>query len=62
MIAQILSMIGDGIFLRRAIDPAFDIKACLPVILSLMSFLMRPVETVPSFNAFVAGDRDETVK
>ncbi len=44
MIAQIVSVLGDGIYLRRALDPAFNVKACLPVILSLVSSLIRPVE------------------
>lgn len=44
LVAQILTILGDGIFLHRAMDPEFDVKACLPVVLSLVSQLMRPVE------------------
>lgn len=54
MVAQILSILGDGLFLRRAIDPAFDVKACLPVVLSVMSFLIKPVEIAPAGNEFGA--------
>jgi AcrR family transcriptional regulator len=54
MVAQILSVLGDGIFLRRAIDPAFDVKACLPVVLSVMSFLIKPVEITRGGNEFGA--------
>jgi AcrR family transcriptional regulator len=54
MVAQILSVLGDGIFLRRAIDPAFDVKACLPVVLSIMSFLIKPVEIARVGNEFGA--------
>jgi len=42
-IALVISMIGDGLFLRRAIDPEFDGEACLPVILTTLSTLIRPV-------------------
>jgi AcrR family transcriptional regulator len=41
-VAQVLSMIGDGLFLRRALNPDFDGKSCMPVILSLISFLIGP--------------------
>ena len=44
MIAQIVSVLGDGIYLRRALDPKFNVKACLPIVLSLVSSLIRPVE------------------
>ena len=54
MVAQILSVLGDGIFLRRAIDPEFDVKACLPVVLSVMSFLIKPVQIAPVANEFGA--------
>lgn len=54
MVAQILSILGDGLFLRRAIDPEFDVKACLPVVLSVMSFLIKPVEIAPAGNEFGA--------
>ncbi len=42
-IAQIISILGDGLYLRRALDPEFDGKACMPVILSLISSLIGPV-------------------
>lgn len=58
MVAQILSVLGDGIFLRRAIDPAFDVKSCLPVVLSVMSFLIRPVETAPESSEFEGSVRN----
>lgn len=43
-IAAMISVIGDGIYLRRALDPEFNVKAVMPVILSLVSSLIRPVE------------------
>ena len=54
MVALVLSVLGDGIFLRRAIDPAFDVKALLPVVMSLMSFLIRPADTASVSNEFEA--------
>lgn len=46
-IAQIISILGDGLMSRRALDPDFDAEACMPVILSLISSIIRPVETEP---------------
>lgn len=43
-VAQVLSMVGDGLFLRRALNPDFDGRSCMPVILSLISFLIRPAD------------------
>jgi TetR/AcrR family transcriptional repressor of uid operon len=43
-VVQVMTMIGDGLFLRRALNPDFDGKSCMPVILSLIAFLIRPVE------------------
>jgi TetR/AcrR family transcriptional repressor of uid operon len=44
-IAQVLCMVGDGLFLRRALNADFDGKSCMPVIVSLISFLIRPAQT-----------------
>ncbi len=43
-IAQVISIFGDGLMQRRALDPAFDTATCLPVILSLLSSIIRPVQ------------------
>ncbi len=45
VLAQILNIIGDGVFLRRALDPAFNVKKCMDVILLLLSSAFQPVET-----------------
>jgi TetR/AcrR family transcriptional regulator, repressor for uid operon len=45
IMAQVMSMLGDGLYLRRALDPDFDAKGCMPTILALISFLIRPTET-----------------
>ncbi len=33
VIAQVIALIGDGLFWRRAVDPDFDAKAVLPVLI-----------------------------
>lgn len=45
-LANVLSIIGDGLFWRRAVDPDFDVKAVLPVIVRLVSSLLNPVAPV----------------
>jgi AcrR family transcriptional regulator len=58
MLAQIISIIGDGIYLRRALDPGFDIKACLPVILSLLSSMIRPVQPDAADGMTMRGEHE----
>ena len=52
-LAQVFVTIGDGMFWRRAIDPAFDVKLILPAITSVIGLLLRPV-------ASPAADRPAT--
>ena len=40
-----LSVIGDGMFWRRAVDPNFDAKAVMPVLTGILSNLFNPVST-----------------
>jgi len=42
-IATVLSVIGDGMFWRRAVDPNFDAKAVMPVLTGILSTLLNPV-------------------
>jgi len=42
-IATVLSVIGDGMFWRRAVDPNFDAKAVMPVLTGILSNLLNPV-------------------
>ncbi len=42
-IAHVLSVIGDGLFWRRAVDPDFDAKRVLPVITALIGMMVAPV-------------------
>ncbi len=45
-IAQVLSVIGDGLFWRRAVDPDFDAKRVMPVITALIGIMVAPVGNV----------------
>jgi hypothetical protein len=43
-LAKVLSVIGDGLFWRRAVDPAFDGSAMLPAVLQVLAGLLKPVQ------------------
>ncbi len=57
LISQIICIIGDGLFLRRAIDPDLDVEQCMDVILSLLASLVRPVKDAEQDET--ASDRGE---
>ncbi|NJM34184.1 MAG: TetR/AcrR family transcriptional regulator [Rhodomicrobium sp.] len=61
LLAQIVSIIGAGVDTRRALDPNFNAEACLPVILSLLSSMIRPVETSNAASKLEMKDDHETV-
>jgi len=42
-LSEVLSLIGDGLFWRRAVDPAFDAQKVLPVLVRMVSALLNPV-------------------
>jgi TetR/AcrR family transcriptional regulator, repressor for uid operon len=42
-LAKIFTLIGDGLFWRRAVDPAFDGAAMVPAVLSVLGSLLNPV-------------------
>lgn len=50
LLAQMIVLIGDGLFWRRAIDPDYDAAAMLPAIMDLVSRLINPVseKTLPA--------------
>lgn len=43
MLTQVFSVIGDGLFWRRAVDPAFDGQALVPAVLKVIAGLLKPV-------------------
>jgi AcrR family transcriptional regulator len=42
LVAQVLALLGDGMFWRRAIDPSFDGRVVMPVIMELVGALLKP--------------------
>lgn len=45
-LAEVVSLLGDGLFWRRAIDPNFDVEKVLPVLVRLVSTLLNPAEAL----------------
>ncbi|MFO7296973.1 MAG: TetR/AcrR family transcriptional regulator [Pseudomonadota bacterium] len=43
LLAQIIVLIGDGLFWRRAVDPDYDAETMLPALVQLVSTLINPV-------------------
>jgi TetR/AcrR family transcriptional repressor of uid operon len=43
-VAQLFSLIGDGMFWRRAIDPAFEAQTLIPGVMQLVAQLLNPTE------------------
>jgi TetR/AcrR family transcriptional regulator, repressor for uid operon len=41
-LAQVFSVIGDGMLMRRALDPTFDAKTVLPAVMGLLGKLLNP--------------------
>ncbi len=41
-IAEIIAVVGDGLFWKRAVDPAFDAKKLMPIVLQLIGSLINP--------------------
>lgn len=50
-LAEVVSLIGDGLFWRRAVDPAFDVHKVLPVLVRMVSTLLNPVESATTASA-----------
>ena len=46
-LAKAFNVIGDGMFWRRAIEPGFNARAVLPVLVELVGSLLNPVELPP---------------
>jgi TetR/AcrR family transcriptional repressor of uid operon len=47
-LAQVFSVIGDGMFMRRAVDPGFDAKTLVPAVMGLLGKLLNPMEEMPA--------------
>jgi AcrR family transcriptional regulator len=42
MLADVVHVIGDGLFWRRAVDPHFDAKAMMPAVTAMITMLLNP--------------------
>ncbi|MGE3066024.1 MAG: TetR/AcrR family transcriptional regulator, partial [Hyphomicrobiaceae bacterium] len=45
---RVFSIIADGMFWRRAVDPGFDAQKVLPAVLSQIRALLNPVASAAS--------------
>ena len=43
-LAKVFSVIGDGMFMRRALDPDFDAKTLVPAVMELVGKLLNVIE------------------
>jgi TetR/AcrR family transcriptional repressor of uid operon len=51
-LARVLSIISDGLFWRRAVDPTFDGRTLVPATLQVMADILKPVsQTAPQSKA-----------
>lgn len=48
ILARVISVIGDGLFWRRAVDPTFDAKSVLPALTQAIATLINPVPDKPA--------------
>jgi len=56
-LAAVVSLLGDGLFWRRAVDPKFDAQEILPVLIRLISTLLQPVRpTSPDAQSRTAAE------
>ena len=61
VVVRLFSVIADGMFWRRAVDPAFDGTALVPATLELMKGLLKPVlpadQPIGATTSRSSGDR-----
>jgi TetR/AcrR family transcriptional regulator, repressor for uid operon len=57
VVVKLFSVIADGLFWRRAVDPTFDGAVLLPATLELMARLLRPTPPADSRPSPTSGDR-----
>ncbi|MBN9354285.1 TetR/AcrR family transcriptional regulator [Hyphomicrobium sp. GJ21] len=46
-LAKVFSVLGDGMFWRRAIEPKADMRSVLPVIIEMVGALLNPTDELP---------------
>lgn len=42
-VARLFSVIGDGLFMRHAVDPGFDAETMVPAVMTLIGKLLNPI-------------------
>jgi AcrR family transcriptional regulator len=57
-VTQLLSLIGDGLCVRRATDPDFDAQALVPAVMRVIKILLNPVAN----DSDADGDKSKTGK
>ncbi|HEX9882050.1 MAG TPA: TetR/AcrR family transcriptional regulator [Hyphomicrobium sp.] len=45
---QVFNVLGDGMFMRRAVDPDFDAKTVVPAVMNLLAKLLNPIQETPA--------------
>lgn len=59
-LAEVVSLLGDGLFWRRAVDPNFDAQKMLPVLVGVVAALLNPVENRAESSAGAASPIPKT--
>ncbi len=47
-LVRVFSVIGDGLFMRSAVDPNFDAKTIVPAAMKLLAKLLNPTQEMPA--------------
>jgi len=58
-VAKVFSLIGDGMFYRRAVDPQFDADKIVPAAMALVAKLLNPTEEAEAATAPDAAKAEE---
>jgi TetR/AcrR family transcriptional regulator, repressor for uid operon len=56
ILAQSIAVIGDGLFWRRAVDPAFDAATMVPIVTGLIASLLNPTSAKLDPSPSLLGD------
>jgi HlyD family secretion protein len=62
VLSRILSIVGDGLFWHRALNPEFDTRAVLPALMTMIETLINPVNASSSPAAKAAPSGKKTMK
>jgi len=61
-LAQIIAVMGDGLFWRRGIDPGFDAKTLVPAVMALIRSLLAPSDNDPAAAETITGPQSSDVR